>query len=234
MDVGCSCVSAALFRSQSLRGNTCVSLCFKEEAQRLEVRGASIRRLQPDDFSVAVRLHAAMASPAGPADGVGPGGEVCDAAAYSQSDRRGFLLRPGSTEEAVRAALAESDPPPAVLLLHARGEPIEAACARLQPLLRRQAGEGGAARGVVVVLGDDRGLLDDDEALVARLAGEAGAPLLRVSLGGVVLFSSHSIVLLHHYLDKLLHACALRPPRDLLAKAKGVLGGPSYKGSYKG
>ena len=115
-----------------------------------------------------------------------------------------------------------------------RGEPIEAACARLQPLLRRQAGEGGAARGVVVVLGDDRGLLDDDEALVARLAGEAGAPLLRVSLGGVVLFSSHSIVLLHHYLDKLLHACALRPPRDLLAKAKGVLGGPSYKGSYKG
>ena len=61
MDVGCSCVSAALFRSQSLRGNTCVSLCFKEEAQRLEVRGASIRRLQPDDFSVAVRLHAAMA-----------------------------------------------------------------------------------------------------------------------------------------------------------------------------
>ena len=74
MDVACSCVSAALFRSQSLRGNTCVSLCFKEEAQRLEVRGASIRRLQPDDFSVAVRLHAAMASPAGPADGVGPGG----------------------------------------------------------------------------------------------------------------------------------------------------------------
>ena len=36
-----------LFRSQSLRGNTMVTLCFKEENKCLEIQGASIRGLQP-------------------------------------------------------------------------------------------------------------------------------------------------------------------------------------------
>jgi len=59
------------------------------------------------------------------------------------------------------------------------------------------------------------------------LAAAAAAPIFRVSLGPVVLFASHSIVLLHHYLDKHAHACKLRTPRDLLAR-KGVTGGLSY------
>ena len=86
---------------------------------------------------------------------------------------------------------------------------------------------GCRARGIIVVLGDDRGLLPEDEAMVSRVAKEYEARTFRVSLGPVVLFASHSIVLLHHYLDKLCHACKLRTPRDLLAK-KGFRGGLSY------
>eukprot|EP00958_Prasinococcus_capsulatus_P028922 scaffold7228_cov523-Prasinococcus_capsulatus_cf.AAC.21 len=45
MDVACSCLSAALFRSQSLRGNSAMTLCYKggERPQLLEVRGSVIR-----------------------------------------------------------------------------------------------------------------------------------------------------------------------------------------------
>lgn len=182
------------------------------------------------------------ASPNASGDGVG---RIMDEARYSASDKRGFLRSDGGVEEALHAALRGRVPAPAVLMLHAQGEHIDAVCARLAPIVGAS-GADPAPRGcfapvaadahtggVVVVLGDDRGLMPQDEAMVARVAAEHGAPVFPVSLGPVVLFASHSIVLLNHYLDKLLHACALRTPRDMLVKKKGVAnekvkGGLSY------
>ena len=52
-----------------------------------------------------------------------------------------------------------------------------------------------------------------------------------VSLGSDVLFASHAIVLVHHYLDRALHSCLVRPPRVL---ARGGAGGASGKGGRGG
>ena len=114
--------------------------------------------------------------------------------------RRGFRHVDSTLESSLRAALGDNSPNspnnpprPAVLLLHARGEPIEDVCAKIA----RDAtgggggdgddggggGGGGRGRGVVIILGDDRGLLSDDEATVERLAREYDAPLYHVSLG---------------------------------------------------
>ena len=51
-----------LFRSQSLRGNTMVTLCFKEENTCLEIQGASIRGLQPGKSHFPTRLPFVTAS----------------------------------------------------------------------------------------------------------------------------------------------------------------------------
>jgi len=238
MDVACSCLSAALFRSQSLRGNSAMTLCYKggERPQLLEVRGSVIRGLQPDDFSVACRLRQAASRPMGEEDGLDPrSGEVVDACKYSQSLNRGFHLSDGTTEDALRQALAEDAKhncglTPAILLLDAQGEHIDQICPQLLAYGKEQdkAQPRGRARGIVVVLGDDRGLLPEDECMIAQVAQEFSTRIFRVSLGPVVLFASHSIVLLHHYLDKLCHPCRLRTPRDLLARKKGMMGGLSY------
>ena len=49
-------------------------------------------------------------------------------------------------------------------------------------------------------------------------AGKSGAVLRTVSLGNDVLFASHTIVIMHHYLDKILHSCVVKPPRQYAAK----------------
>lgn len=263
MDVATSCLSAAISRSQSLRGNAMMTLCFKEQSVRMEVRGCCIRRLQPDDLSIARQIKYAI-QPMDASDGVAygsngdPHGErhgatvvgdegarIVDASRYSASDRRGFVRRAGTVQDSLREALQGREGKMAVLMLHARGQHIDDVCPRLAEIVG-SAGIDPApsgrfaptkapanAGGVVVVLGDDRGLMPEDEAMVARVAAEFDAPVIPVSLGPVVLFASHSIVLLNHYLDKLVHACAIRPPRDLLHKKKGAanekkIGGLSY------
>ena len=59
VDVGCRCASAAFFRSQSLRHNTELRLCFQEE-RVLCISGGLVRNLTPDEKCISSRMHAAL------------------------------------------------------------------------------------------------------------------------------------------------------------------------------
>eukprot|EP00440_Ansanella_granifera_P052233 gb/GFBE01056635.1/.p1 GENE.gb/GFBE01056635.1/~~gb/GFBE01056635.1/.p1 ORF type:complete len:124 (+),score=14.88 gb/GFBE01056635.1/:1-372(+) len=67
---------------------------------------------------------------------------------------------------------------------------------------------GGTPNQVLIVLGDDRGLTQSQEAAVEELATQQKyCEVLRVSLGPEVLLGSHCIVLVQHWLDRIMHCC---------------------------
>jgi len=217
VDVGMRCVTAALFRSQSLRTNVQVSVCFGASARIVQVCGALVRDLRPDERSLADRVRFVATS-----DAFAPDVEISeDIRAWSRSPTRGFYAWSGGFLDAARRLLEAPAPRPAVVLLTADGKPIERVIERLV------GADGALAGGVLVLLGDDRGLEEADElelrALVKETGGGGRAPgagkVLRASLGGDVLFASHSIVLVNHYLDKFAHSCELREARSY---ARGV------------
>merc|ERR1712126_306520 len=75
-------------------------------------------------------------------------------------------------------------------------------------------GAGQPVTGLIAMVGDDRGLTDEECASFAAVAEKAGAEVFRVSLGGMTLLASHTIVILQHYLDEWLHRCEVPKPRD--------------------
>ena len=134
--------------------------------------------------------------------------EVAEAKAWEERSRRclvGLSASEEDLEQSITAAVAEaasvsstSIGPPLVLILD------EAA-----PLIDDPAADwrGRTGGGVVVLLGDNRGLDISEEAIATKLEENGKAVVRRVSLGPVPLLGSHCIVLLHHYLDKLAHTC---------------------------
>ena len=90
VDVGCRCASAAFFRSQSLRHNTELRLCFGDE-RTVCVSGALVRNLTPDERCIAARLHLALGSD-GDAEGAGQG---------DGADLRGLRGDPGGSAVAI-------------------------------------------------------------------------------------------------------------------------------------
>ena len=259
VDVGLRCASAALFRSQSLRQNTQLSLCLMGEAapRLLQVRGALVRDLRPDEQSMAARLRAvsdaegaaaAAAEAQAARDALAATGGAVEAVeaveAWSRSPRRGLSSRGGGILDAVKAAFEEhaasgallgegEEGPPLLLLLSAHGDFVGEVIP--QELLRpAQGGRAEApASSVVVVLGDDRGLEPDEERQVRAAAAAAGARVRSVSLGSDMLFASHAIVLVHHYLDRLAHSCLARPPREY-ARGGGRGGARGGRGRGRG
>ena len=275
VDVGVRCVSAALFRSQSLRQNSRVLLCLMGEmehmaaastkggafakgganakgsagaivegrgARLLEVCGSIVRDLRPDEHSLSRRLravsdasgaaaaeviadkarHALSVAPGAPPDEDGPVG------VWSRDETRGLSSAEGDLMVGVRRALDQPGEPPMLLLLSASGVFIGDLCAELasSPAFR------AAPSGVVVLLGDDRGLDEEEERRVRAEATARGSAVRNVSLGSDVLFASHAIVLVHHYLDRHLHSCLIRPPREYARG--GGRGGGSERGRGKG
>jgi len=233
VDVGLRCITAGLFRSQSLRTNNQISLCFlgagdAAGSRTVQVNGALVRELRPDERSMAERVRAVSDrqefQPDVDIDG--------DIRSWSQSSTRGFYSYSGGVAEAARRLLTAKPllngaPRPKVMVLTKDGKPIEDV---IEKLLRQAEGDenlkapkdiskpppGPLAGGVIFFLGDDRGLPEADEAAIKDLVKETGAgKVLRVSLGGDVLLASHSIVLVNHYLDKLAHSCELREARKL-------------------
>ena len=88
---------------------------------------------------------------------------------------------------------------------------------------------------MIVVLGDDRGLEAEEERQVRAVAASAGARVRAVSLGADMLFASHAIVLVHHYLDRLAHSCLARTPREYArGGGRGARGGRGRGATWGG
>eukprot|EP00039_Didymoeca_costata_P014858 m.245690 g.245690 ORF g.245690 m.245690 type:complete len:348 (-) comp16109_c1_seq15:13-1056(-) len=70
--------------------------------------------------------------------------------------------------------------------------------------------------GVITLLGDNRGLNESEEAMLDSLQEEGFAKVVKISLGPTPLLASQCIVLMHHYLDKLVHTCIPRKAADVM------------------
>ena len=260
VDVGLRCVSSGLFRSQSLRQNSRVLLCFgvpEAEAEAsssssssgpprvVEVDGALVRDLRPDELSLAKRIRAVSDS-AGGARAAAARSEAAQATAqsaqqreadaddgpvglWSRGETRGLSSMPGEMLDALKYALSSAGSPPMLLLLNANGQFIGDLCSELASNAASTSSTNPLSGGVVVLLGDDRGLSSDEERQVLALAEKRGSLVKTVSLGEDVLFASHSIVLVHHYLDRALHSCLVKAPRQLV-RGGGKGGGGRGKG----
>ena len=130
--------------------------------------------------------------------------------ADEEYDLRGFRTLDGGFAVALERSLARDGRTEAPLLLMEQGAPPLA-----RVLREHVGGRSTALRDMVVVCGDDRGLTDDEVALVHRLGASAGGggPVLCASLGSGCLMASQVIVLVNHYLDAI-HDCPsqLWPP----------------------
>eukprot|EP00929_Paragymnodinium_shiwhaense_P014555 TRINITY_DN12246_c0_g1_i4.p1 TRINITY_DN12246_c0_g1~~TRINITY_DN12246_c0_g1_i4.p1 ORF type:complete len:319 (+),score=55.54 TRINITY_DN12246_c0_g1_i4:120-1076(+) len=191
VDVGLRCITAALFRSQSLRCNAQISLCFlgggeAEKARTVQVNGALVRDLRPDERSMAERVRAVSSS-----SSFSPEAEIKgELRTWSQVSTRGFYSFQAGMVEAVQRLLTsplggDDAPRPTVLLLTKDGKPIETVIEKLTraaeeeeeaaPKLRKDFAKplpGPLAGGVLVLLGDDRGLEEADELAIKKLVKE--------------------------------------------------------------
>jgi len=104
--------------------------------------------------------------------------------------------------------------------LSAQGEDVAEVFQRWS---QQEKGHHPLAGGVVVIIGDDRGMSKDDEDLITKKVEAKSGKIQKISLGGDVLFASHCIVLLNHYLDKMLHSCKSRPHREYSTRDAGAM-----------
>lgn len=202
LDVGLRCINAALFLSQGLRHNAKITLALEgrpEEPVHVSLAGGVVRNLSPSEARLAARLRVALDNEQGGDWSV----RSLDARSYSQSALRGIDWSHGGMLPALRSALSLAPPPgpPVVLFLESSAPPVDTIPAMT------------SAAGIVVVVGDDRGLPPDEKQTLVAAAEEAGAVVMAASIGAEVLFASHAIVVVNHYLDKL-HVCTRRQPRD--------------------
>eukprot|EP00434_Breviolum_minutum_P040000 symbB.v1.2.035538.t1/scaffold4809.1/size34500/1 len=95
-DVGLRCLSAALFRSQGVRHNTQVCLSFETSGHTLEVSGALVRGLVPDEPRIAERVRLAL-------DGDSLPDPLQEPEAWCGSPLRGMEAKKRSTKTALKA-----------------------------------------------------------------------------------------------------------------------------------
>jgi hypothetical protein len=122
VDVGCRCASAAFFRSQSLRHNTELRLCFGGGEERtLCLSGGLIRNLTPDEKCISSRMRGALqaADPAAALVSAEATGELpteeslAAVTATAASDLRGFRVqRCGMLETLADMLQHDSEPEP--------------------------------------------------------------------------------------------------------------------------
>ena len=186
VDVLARCLTAALWVSNGVREDATLWLCLGRDT--VEIRGADVRGLNPDEKTAGLFLRRALAADqpdAPPAKAAAPTGKSQRNLDRLVARRRvaklpappGFVVRRGERFEDRLDALGGG---PYVLLHEAGG----AWSARAE------------ARDAVVVIADQLGFSDAEDAFFA-----ADARATRVSFGAASLLTSQCIVLAHHYLD---------------------------------
>jgi tRNA pseudouridine-54 N-methylase len=225
IDLASRLVTAALVCSQRLRHNAELWLPFLGDAtpSTLCVTGGLVRGLHPSEHSTAARIRQAIdergagivesasqgavarqegEAPNGTLNGPGGNAAEVDGGKLDDYDVRGFRFIPGGLDEAVVEALtlARADGALAPLLLLVQGAPPLPAV--LEGL------DVGSLRDIVVVLGDDRGIFEDEIERVTALGSTVGGggPVLKASLGTGCLLASQCVVIANHYFDGL-HDC---------------------------
>lgn len=172
MDVLCRCITSALFVSWGMRRDVNVHLVLKGAPgphKIVRFCGLSMRYLNPDERSAGSLIQKALLVPAGDEE---------------KPSTPGVFVRNGGLFELVTEFKASGRP---LIYLREDGDDI-----------RKIIGETpGAFDDAVYVLGDNRGVSEDDEILLK----DAGAR--RISLGPAPLLASQCISIIHYECDRL-------------------------------
>jgi len=217
VDVAARVTSACLVSSQRLRHNSEIWLSFlgDEVPTSLTVTGGLVRGLKPNEASIAGRMRQAidamllLSTKDSSLEGKSSLEDKDDGLEsvephLSDYDVRGFRYSRGGFDDALSQALtlAREDGTRAPVLLLMQGAPP------LQQVLEEYHATSPPLRDVVVVLGDDIGMSEEEVSMVKRSGEEVagGGRVLCASLGSGALLASHCIVILHHYFDQI-HDC---------------------------
>ena len=219
IDVATRLIAAALISSQRTRHNTEICLPFlgdKERPRTVCVSGIA-KSLHPSESFIGSRLRTAIEYlELSLRPGSGQRDEVPETVAH---DVRGFRLHDGGFEASLREALTNArdggSKAPLLLLLQ-EAPPLASVLAEHLPKRVEDAPSATSTQqlpwtDIVIVLGDDIGLSDEERDMCTRVGEEAGGggPVLRASLGSGALLASHAVVIAHHYLDQI-HECPSR------------------------
>ena len=210
-DVVARCLSAALLVSGATRNDTTLVACMLGGGEPLSLLscGAHVRGLLPDERTLLGLLHRALPTTRGddeqqpPTPAHGGSDARFNSLAGSRSCCVGMRVLVGGLARALQEVML---PMTLILVLDVGGEPVASALPRLL---------SAAPSAVVIVLGDDEGLLKEDmDAVDAAIAtGEGAVVATRISLGHLPLLASACITTLHHWLDALVGPSHCDKPR---------------------
>jgi tRNA (pseudouridine54-N1)-methyltransferase len=176
LDILCRAVTAAFVLSHGIRKDVCVYLVLLggETAKTIQLRGETLRHLNPDERTTAALLKKALAVPA--------------AAEWTMSTS-GIFVRTGGFAELL-TDLKEKDA--RLIYLREDGADVRQISEEAEKASTSGASPSGSA---VFILGDHTGMTEEEEALLEQ----AGAKV--VSLGPTSLHADHCIVLLNWLCD---------------------------------
>lgn len=174
LDILCRAVTAAFVLSHGIRKDVCVYLILLggETAKTIQLRGETLRHLNPDERTTAALLKKALA---------------VDAATEWKMSTSGIFVRTGGFAQLL-AELKEAR----LIYLREDGADVRQISKDAGETSTAGAGLSGSA---VFILGDHTGMTAEEEALLEQV----GAKI--VSLGPTSLHADHCIVLLNWLCD---------------------------------
>ncbi|KAJ1620960.1 hypothetical protein T492DRAFT_914678 [Pavlovales sp. CCMP2436] len=195
VDMAARCISAATFVDHGVRSDVRLWLLFVAVGRTVEIRVGELRGMRPDEQRCAKALRDALLHVPAPFEVV-PEGKYVKLARWAEGQRRmgalepvsGFYVYDDDSLESRMASITSSHPSPhspRVVLLRI-GE---------NGLSDVLAGSGPSAP-TIFVLGDNHGLMPDEEHTVLQCPRSSAA-----TIPGLSLLASHCIVLALHYVD---------------------------------
>ena len=177
LDAICRSVTAALLKSHGIREDVRVHLVLGDELA-IEIDGATVRRLNPDERSTAARIRDALAHredaigaiPAEPSPGF----------SLYRRGLVGTLDALAGDDDALSGGVGGPAGDTEIIQLHEDGEPLA---------------EGPLPERPAFVLSDHHAFTEREESIIAERADR------RVRLGPVALHADQAITVAHHALD---------------------------------